>query len=134
MARNSQRQSKIAEKARQSQEQTAERKQLEAKLAEEVESRRQSSVRTREISARLKLVKNSAKKLPATLVASSSGRVKTMTPRTASSKSACAANVPIDVPEPEPPLSNSAGHDDPHHYNDLLQAIVHFPTIRGKPK
>ncbi|KAJ7737455.1 hypothetical protein DFH07DRAFT_753048 [Mycena maculata] len=79
MARNSQRQSKIAEKARQSQEQTAERKQLETELAEEVEARRQSSVRTKEISARLKLVKNSAKKLPATLVASSSGRVKTMT-------------------------------------------------------
>ncbi|KAJ7733078.1 hypothetical protein DFH07DRAFT_968169 [Mycena maculata] len=96
MARNSQRQSKIAEKARQSQEQTAERKQLEAELAE---ARRQSS--------------NSAKKVPATLVASSSGRVKTMTPRTASSKSARAANVPVDVPEPELPVSNSAGHDDP---------------------
>ncbi|KAJ7434885.1 hypothetical protein B0H11DRAFT_1756811, partial [Mycena galericulata] len=83
MARNSQHQSKIAQKARESQEQTTERQELEAQLAEEAEARRQSSARTKDINARLKVVKDASKKgsssrAGSTPTASSSGHVKTI--------------------------------------------------------
>ncbi|KAJ7484769.1 hypothetical protein B0H11DRAFT_2279492 [Mycena galericulata] len=113
MARNSQRQSKIAQKARESQEQTTERQELEAQLAEEAEARRQSSARTKDINARLKVVKDASKKgsssrAGSTPTASSSGRVKTIPApsRKGSSKSTRAAvenNTPIvDTPVSPP--------------------------------
>ncbi|KAJ7760292.1 hypothetical protein DFH07DRAFT_771919 [Mycena maculata] len=123
MARNSQRQSKIAQKVHESQEATSERKLLELQLAEEIEARKKLAVRTKELSAQLKVAK---KKSPA-LVASSSGRVKTIAPRTASSKSARVANAPVNMSEPEPPLLNSVGQDVSSSAVWALSGVVSEP-------
>ncbi|KAJ6526872.1 hypothetical protein DFH09DRAFT_935910, partial [Mycena vulgaris] len=58
MSRSTQRQSKIARSARESQVQASERQQLEVQLAEELEARRESTARTKELTAQLKLVKS----------------------------------------------------------------------------
>ncbi|KAJ6614399.1 hypothetical protein B0H10DRAFT_1950764 [Mycena sp. CBHHK59/15] len=76
--------SNTAQKARDSREQTEERKQLEGQLAEQLEGHCQSSARTKDINERLKVAKGASKKGKSSgssviLSASSSGRVKTAT-------------------------------------------------------
>ncbi|KAJ6587751.1 hypothetical protein B0H10DRAFT_1954453 [Mycena sp. CBHHK59/15] len=119
MARNSQRQSNTAQRARESRQQIEERRLLEEQLAEELETRRQSSARTKDINAQLKVVKSSSKKgrtssSSAILSASSSGRVKTATGKSArktSSGSGQGANpsnpVIIEAPEPAGPAPSA---------------------------
>ncbi|KAJ6546576.1 hypothetical protein B0H10DRAFT_2384667 [Mycena sp. CBHHK59/15] len=87
VARNSRRQSARAQKAQETQEVAYEAAEIKAKLATEQEARRESSAQTKQLNERLKVLtgksrgRSSKAKAPAILTASSSGRVKTVAPR-----------------------------------------------------
>ncbi|KAJ6580328.1 hypothetical protein B0H10DRAFT_2443268 [Mycena sp. CBHHK59/15] len=115
MARNSQRQSTSARKARESRELTDASKQLQDELDEELEKRRQSNARTKDLKEKLKAVKETSsgrsKKgkssdTSAIISASSSGRVKTTAVR--SNPLACRlATQSNNVPAAGTPLADT---------------------------
>ncbi|KAJ6567503.1 hypothetical protein B0H10DRAFT_2238590 [Mycena sp. CBHHK59/15] len=143
MARNSQHQSNTAQRARESRQQIEERRLLEEQLPEELEARRQSSARTKDINAQLKVVKSSSKKgrtssSSAILSASSSGRVKTATGKSArktSSGSGQGANpsnpVIIEAPEPAGPAPSAFNSFELGWDSMFPAAVPAFTSVDG---
>ncbi|KAJ6609732.1 hypothetical protein B0H10DRAFT_2193725 [Mycena sp. CBHHK59/15] len=143
MARNWQHQSNTAQRARESRQQIEERRLLEEQLPEELEARRQSSARTKDINAQLKVVKSSSKKgrtssSSAILSASSSGRVKTATGKSArktSSGSGQGANpsnpVIIEAPEPAGPAPSAFNSFELGWDSMFPAAVPAFTSVDG---
>ncbi|KAJ6595468.1 hypothetical protein B0H10DRAFT_2442021 [Mycena sp. CBHHK59/15] len=130
MARNSQRQSNTAQRARESRQQIEERRLLEEQLAEELETRRQSSASSSK--------KGRTSSSSAILSASSSGRVKTATGKSArktSSGSGQGANpsnpVIIEAPEPAGPAPSAFNSFELGWDSMFPAAVPAFTSVDG---
>ncbi|KAJ7702166.1 hypothetical protein B0H16DRAFT_1832003 [Mycena metata] len=116
-ARNSQRRSAQARKARESQVVSDESAELREKIAAELEGRRESNARTKEFNEQLKKLTGASgsrkAKSTGVLTASSSGRVKAVAPRAGPSRRTSASHSDnVSAPHAGPSLSAFSAHSD----------------------